>query len=86
MLGFKSSDVKTIMSISRKLDLDKGKLQTFLKGQKLGIPENKLLADLLGASEGENPEKFLAEQLSPDELGVLRTVVTNMAKNEKNNH
>lgn len=85
MFGFKSSDVKAIVSISRKLDLDKSKLQRLLKGQKAGVPEDELLAELLGVPEGEDPKEFLKTQLSPQEIEVLRTVVANMTKGKGNN-
>lgn len=85
MFGFKSSDVKAIVSISRKLDLDKSKFNTLIAGQKQGIPEDELLADLLGVPEGRDAKEFLAEQLSAEELKVLRTIIANMTKGKGKN-
>jgi hypothetical protein len=85
MFGFKGSEVKAIVSISRKLDLDKRKLQILLRGQKAGVPEDQLLADLLGVPEGRNAKEFLSEQLSPEEIEVLRNVVGNMTKGKGTN-
>ena len=75
MFGLKLNQVKQIMSISRKLEFDKSKLDMLLEAREAGRNDDEVIAELLGIPEGVDAKEYLNQRLTPKEYDVLHEVV-----------
>jgi len=76
-----TSNVRAVVGISKKFDLDKEKLTQFAYGRKAGEDEEKLIAELIGMPKGKDHKDFLQERLTKDELETLKNILSNLISN-----